>query len=85
MSENTSVLARVGDLPEVLPQGADDMLFGVYQDWVHQNPGNHLDDGITEDGNWQARWENLSVFLPNAMEHCLGKLGKMFLNPLSGA
>ena len=25
---------------------ADDKLFGVYRDWVHQNPGTHLDVGI---------------------------------------
>ena len=25
---------------------ADNAFFGVYQDWVHQNPGRHLDGGI---------------------------------------
>ena len=29
------------------------MLFGVYQDWLHQNPGEHLDIAITKDGKWQ--------------------------------
>ena len=38
------------------------MLFGVYQDWVHQNPVNNLNGGIT-DGKFQARWEKL-VCLP---------------------
>ena len=25
------------------------MLFGIYQDWVHQNPGDNLDGRTTED------------------------------------
>ena len=29
---------------------AGNTIFGVYQDWVHQNPGTHLDGGIDEDG-----------------------------------
>ena len=32
---------------------ADDTISIVYQDWVHQNPGTHLDGGIEEDGKWQ--------------------------------
>ena len=45
-SGDSSVLACVVDLLEVRLQGANTMLFGVYQDWVHQNPGNHLNGGI---------------------------------------
>ena len=30
-------------------------LFGVYQDWIYQNIGTHLDGGIDENGQWQAR------------------------------
>ena len=37
--------------------GANYMLYGVYQDWVHQNPGEHLDEGIAEDSKWQVRWK----------------------------
>ena len=43
-------VARVGDLPDVGLLGDFDMLFRVYQDWFHQNTGNYLDSGITEDG-----------------------------------
>ena len=35
--------AREGDLPDVCPLGADYMLYGAYQDWVQQNPREHLD------------------------------------------
>ena len=34
---------------------AGNALFGVYQDWLHQNTGTHLDGGIGEDGNGQER------------------------------
>ena len=37
----------------------------VYQDWVHQNNGNHMDGEIKEDGKWQDRQKNLSVCQPN--------------------
>ena len=42
---------------------ARDMIFDVYQDWVHQNPGTYLDGGIEEDGKWKKRWEKV-IFLP---------------------
>ena len=52
---NTSFLTRVGELPEVRLQGSDNVLLGVYQYWMHQNPGNHIYGRITEDGKWKAR------------------------------
>ena len=39
--------ASPGDLLDVRLLGDDNMLFSVYQDWVHKNPGEHLDDVIT--------------------------------------
>ena len=36
------------DLPKVRLKVSDDALYGVYQDWVQQNPVNHLDGGIKE-------------------------------------
>ena len=47
---------RAGELPDVCLLGYNNILFGVYQDWVHQNTGNHLDDGIKEDGKLQPMW-----------------------------
>ena len=54
-ARDADCLARAAYLPEVLPKGGHDMLFGVYQDWVHQNSGNYLDSGIKEDGKWKSR------------------------------
>ena len=35
--------------PDVRLLGTDSMIYGVYQDWVHQNPGEHLDERMAED------------------------------------
>ena len=45
----TATQARAEDLPDVQLLGADDIFFGVYQNWVHQNSGEHFDGGIAED------------------------------------
>ena len=39
-------LASKGNLPGYCLMAADDNLFGIYQDWVHQNPGTHMYDSI---------------------------------------
>ena len=53
---DATLQAREGDLSDVRLLGDDYMIYGVYHYWVHQNPGDHLDGRITEDGKWQARW-----------------------------
>ena len=58
-SGNTARLSSMADHPEVRLKAYKDALFGVYQDWVHQNPGNHLDNGINEDGKWKYRVRKL--------------------------
>ena len=65
--------AQDGDLPDVRLLGANYMLYGVYQDWVHQNPGDHLDGIIAED---KHNGENAFVCQPNATTHLPGKLGR---------
>ena len=47
-----------GDVPGYTPTPEDLRLWEVYGDWVHQNPGTHLDGGISEDGRWQAWWHD---------------------------
>ena len=47
---------------------SDDALFGVFQDWVHQNPGTHLYGGIYEDGKWQVIWKK-PVCFPTQQYH----------------
>ena len=53
-ASSTARLVSEGDLPGVRLTTADDALFGVYQDWLHQNTGIHTDGGIDEDGKWKA-------------------------------
>ena len=76
----TARLASEGNLPRARLTAPGNALFGIYQDWVHQNPGIHLDGEINEDVKWQARWENLFVFPPNATMYHLAGLGKGFLD-----
>ena len=52
---NDNLQAQYGDLPDARLFSADYILYGVYQDWVHQSLGYHLDGEITEDSKWQAR------------------------------
>ena len=61
---DTTLQARVGDLIYVGLLGADYMLFRVYQDWLHQNPGNHMYGRIIEYGKRRSRWEKI-IGIPN--------------------
>ena len=70
-------------LPEVHIRGADDTLYGVYQDWVHQNPGNHLDGEIKEDVKWQDRWRKLVCLPTQCYDVLSGRVGKKFISILS--
>ena len=58
------------------------MIHGAYQDWVHQNPGKHLDGGITEDSQCQAWWEKLVCFLTQRYDAPSGKVRKKFVGIL---
>ena len=33
----------------------------VYGEWVHGNPGTHLDGGFADDSAWQAWWRDLAA------------------------
>ena len=50
-----------GNVPGYVPIPEDLRLQEVYGDWVHGNPGTHLDGGIAEDGTWQGWWRDLAV------------------------
>ena len=64
-ASDTYCLASKGELPGVCLMAADNALFGIYQDWVHQNTDIHLDGGIDEDGKWQARLKPCLFSHPN--------------------
>jgi hypothetical protein len=74
---------HVGDLPGATISEADLKLDEVYGDHVHQNSGQHLDGGITDDAIWQSYWRRLIVYhcrqysLPN------GTVGHRFLGMLT--
>ena len=75
----------MGDLLDVRILGSDYMLFEVYQDWVHQNPGNHLDGGITEDDKWQARYKTIVCMLTQHYDVPSRNFGEDFWNPFYGS
>ena len=56
-TSNANLLESEGDPERDCPTADNDKLFGVYQDWMHQNPGTHLDCRIDEDGKWQKIWK----------------------------
>ena len=54
----------------------------VYGEWVHGNPGTHLDGGIAEDGTWQGWWRDLAVTPARRYEALSGKVGRHYVNVL---
>ena len=75
-------LERTHNLPGVHIMSSNDTLSSVYQDFFYQNPSNHLDGGINEDGKWQDRWEK-DVYFPNqCYEVPSGWVGKTFVSTL---
>ena len=80
---DSNLQAREGDLPDVRLLGSNFMLYGVYQDWVHQNPGDKLDGGIAEISKWQAHWEKIICIPMQRYDAPSGKVGKIFVGILS--
>ena len=54
----------------------------VYGDWVHGNPGIHLDGRITDDGTWQGWWRDLAVMPLSRYEEPCGEVGRRYVNAL---
>ena len=54
-SSDAAHLASESDTPRDCLTAANDKVFEVYQDWMHQNFDTHLDVGIEENGRWQQR------------------------------
>ena len=52
-----------GDVPGYVPTQEDLRLWEVYGDWVHRNPGTHLDGSVADNLAWQAWWRDLA-FMP---------------------
>ena len=57
----------------------NDSLFGVYQDWVHQNPGTHLYGSIEEGGRWKNICKNIFFFTTQRYDIPPGRIGDRFV------
>ena len=66
-----------------VPTPEDLRLREVYGDWVHGNPGTHLDGGVKEDGLWQGWWRDLAVMPPHRYEAPSGEVWRRFVNALA--
>ena len=73
--------ACAGDLPDVRLLGGNYILFGVYHDWVHQNPENNLDDGTTKYGKGKDRWK-VHMYANTTLRRTIRKFGRIFVGTL---
>ena len=71
-----------GDVPGYQPTPEDLHLREVYGDWVHANPGTHLDGGVRDDSAWQAWWRDLAVMPLRHYDAPSGKVGRRFVGTL---
>ena len=69
-------------MPGYVPTPEDLRLREVYGDWVHGNPGTHLDGGIAEDGKCQGWWRDLAVTPARRYGALSGKVGRRFVKVL---
>ena len=68
----------MGNLTRERLKSDNDKLFGFYQDWVHQNPGTHLDGGIEQDSKWKKRQNKLIYVLTQRYGAPYGRVGTMY-------
>ena len=71
-----------GDVLVYQPTPEDLRLREVYRDWVHANPGTHLDGGVRDDSLWQAWWRDLAVIPLRRYDALSGKFGGRFVRTL---
>ena len=69
-------------MPGYQPTPEDQHLREVYGDWVHANPGTHLDSGVKDNSAWQACWSDLAVMPSRRYGAPSGKVGQRFLGTL---
>ena len=71
-----------GDVPGYEPTLEDLCLREVYGDWVHANPGTHLDGGVRDNSALQAWWRDLAVMPLRRYDAPIGKVGIRFVGTL---
>ena len=70
------------DVPGYVPTPEDLRLREVYGNWVHGNPGTHLNGGVANDSAWQAWWRDLAVMPSRRYDAPSGKVGCRFVGML---
>ena len=78
----SEVEGTTGDEPGYTPTPEDLRLREVYKDWVHSNPGNHLDGGICDDSAWQSWWSDLAVMPSRRYDAPSRIVGRRFVRTL---
>ena len=69
-------------MPGYVKTPEDLRLQEVCGDWVHGNPGTHLDGSVKDDSAWQARWRELAVMPSRRYDTPSGKVGRRFVRTL---
>jgi hypothetical protein len=62
---------------------ADRKMEQVYGDYIHQNPGTHLNGEIANDAIWQECWRQLISFPSHAYDVPSGAVGKRFVEKVT--
>ena len=71
-----------GDEPGYTPTPDDLRLQEVYGDWVHANPGTHMEEGIRNDSGCKAWWHDLAVMPSRRYDALSGRVGRRFVGTL---
>ena len=71
-----------GGKPGYNPTPEDLCLQEFYGDWVHSNPGTHLDGGISNNTVWQAWWRYLVVMPLRLYDTPSGRVERRFVGTL---
>ena len=71
-----------GDVPGYVSTPEDLRLREVYEDWVHGNPGTHIDGGVADNSAWQAWWRDLAVMSSRHYDAPSGKVSRRFVGML---
>ena len=71
-----------GDVPGYNPNPEDLRIWEVHEDWVHANPGTHMDGGVRNNSAWQAWWRDLTVMPSRRYDAPRGRFGRRFVGTL---
>ena len=81
-ASNASRLVSEGNLPGYRLTAADDKLFGIYEDWLHQNFVTRLWGGVKNYDKWQQSWKKI-ISPTQHYDVPSGRVGKWFVAALA--